>query len=172
MLLKVLAAGILAASLAMAQGGMGRGGGMGGDEGGGGGMGGGRGGSSMDIPNISGARPSRFDQLTQVLKLNKDQKKEVKNVLDEAQKEANPVRDQLSKSRVAIGDAIQAGKNPDEINQLVQSEATLQSQMAGIELNAFAKIFKGLDKDQQANTRTVFQMMKGMFNGKNWNTEE
>lgn len=169
MFIRLVLTGILAATLAMAQ----RGGGGGGDDmggmGGTGGMGG-RGG--MEGGGMNASRPSRFDRITQVLKLNKDQKKEVKNILDEAQKEATPVREQIAKSRLAIGDAVQGGKSQDEINPLVASEATLESQMTGIELNAFAKIFKVLDKDQQANTRTVFQMTKGMFNGKNWNTEE
>jgi len=168
MFCKLLLTGIFVTTFVFAQ--ARGGGGMGGDMGEGG-AGGGRGGS-MDLPSVGAGRPSRLDQLTQTLKLNKDQKKEVKSILDEAQKEATPVREQMAKSRAAIGDAIQGGKSQDEINQLVSSEAALESQMAGIELGAFAKIFKGLDKDQQANTRSVFQMMKGMFNGKNWNTEE
>jgi len=168
MFCKLLLTGIFVTTFVFAQ--ARGGGGMGGDMGEGG-AGDGRGGS-MDLPSVGAGRPSRLDQLTQTLKLNKDQKKEVKSILDEAQKEATPVREQMAKSRAAIGDAIQGGKSQDEINQLVSSEAALESQMAGIELGAFAKIFKGLDKDQQANTRSVFQMMKGMFNGKNWNTEE
>jgi len=168
MFFKLLLTGMFATTLVLAQA---RGGGSMGEAGMGEGGGGGRG-NGMDLPSAGGARPSRLDRMTQALKLNKDQKKEVKSIFDEAQKEANPVREQLTKSRLAIGDAIQGGKSQDEISQLVTGEAALESQMAGIEMNAFAKIFKGLDKDQQANTRTVFQMMKGIFNGKNWNTEE
>ena len=168
MLFKLLLTGILVSTLAIAQ----RSGGGGGDIGGmGEGGGGGRGGGP-DLPSIGPARPSRLDRMTQILKLNKEQKKGVKTILDEAQKEANPVRDQMAKSRLAIGDAIQGGKSQDEINQLVGSEAALESQMAGIELKAFAEVYKGLDKDQREATRGVFQMMKGIFNGKNWNTED
>jgi hypothetical protein len=167
MLFRLFLTGILASTLALAQ----RGGG-GGDTGDMGGMGGMGGRGSMDGASMSAAQPSRLDRMTQVLKLNKDQKKDVKNILDESQKEATPLRDQISKSRLAIGDAIQGGKSQDEISQLVSNEAALESQMAGIELHAFAKIFKTLDKDQQANTRQVFQMMKGIFNGRTWNTEE
>jgi Spy/CpxP family protein refolding chaperone len=171
MFCKLLLTGILATTLALAQRGGGGGGGGGdmGDMGGGGG--GGRGGG-MDLPSVGPSRPSRLDQLTQSLKLTKDQKKEVKSLMDEAQKEAAPVREQLMKSRLAIGEAIQGPSGEEDIKRLVSKEAAIQSQMAGIELNAFAKIYKGLDKEQQANTRSVFQMMKGIFNGKNWNTEE
>jgi Spy/CpxP family protein refolding chaperone len=168
MIAKLLLSGILACALASAQrGGGGMGEGMG-EVSGGGGRGGG-----MDIPSMgSAARPSRLDRMSLALKLNKDQKKSLKTILDDGQKEANPVRDQMAKSRQAIGDAIQGSKSPDEINQLVGSEAVLETQMAQIELKAFADIYKGLDKDQQALTRSVFQMMKGIFSGKNWNTEE
>jgi hypothetical protein len=116
--------------------------------------------------------PSRLDQLTQALKLDKDQKKTVKSVMDDAQKEANPVREQLLKSRMAIGEAIQGNSGEEDIKRLVAKESQVQAQMAGIELSAFTKIYKTLDKEQQANTRSVFQMMKGIFNGKNWNTAE
>ena len=173
MIQRILFTGILAAALAFAQ----RGGGGGGDMGEGMGMGGmggggGRGGGGMDLPNVGGGRPSRIDQLATILKLNKDQKKETKSILDDAQKQATPLRDQIVKGRTAIGEAIQAGKSQDEIDQLAKSEAALDAQMAGLELGAFAKIYKLLDKDQQPNTRAVFMMMKGIFNGKNWNTEE
>src|SRR5580704_442325 len=123
MFCKLLLTGIFVATLVLAQG---RGGGGGGDMGEGGG--GGRGG--LDVPSMGPSRPSRLDQLTQTLKLNKDQKKDVKSILDEAQKDATPVREQMAKSRMAIGDAIQAGKSQDEVNQLVSSEAALESQMA------------------------------------------
>ena len=37
------------------------------------------------------------------------------------------------------------------------------------ELKAFARIFLRLDQTQQGNSRSLFQMMKGMFSEKNWN---
>lgn len=168
---KLLMTGILAAALAMAQ----RGGGGGGDMGEmGGSSGGGRGGSrgGPELPSVYPSKPTRLDQMTQVLKLDKEQKKVVKSLMDEAQKEAAPVREQLMKSRLAIGEAVQGNSGEEDIKRLVGKEAGFQSQLAGIELHVFAKIYKSLDRDQQANTRSVFQMMKGIFNGKNWNSEE
>jgi hypothetical protein len=158
MFLKLLLSGILATTLAFAQ----RGGGGGGSGGGGIDM------SAMQMGQVQ----SRLDRITNALKLTKDQKKEVKTTLDEAHKEAAPLRDQLVKSRLAIGQAIQDGKSQDEINQLINSHAVLESQMAGIELKAFAKIYKGLEKDQQTTVAPVFLMMKGIFSEKNWNTTE
>ena len=164
---KLLLTGIFATTLVLAQG---RGSAMGGDEGGGMGGGSRAGGESggIQMPRVV----SRMDQISEALKLNKEQKKEVKTILDEGQKEAGPVRDQLMKSQLAIGEAIQGGKSQDDLKPLVNGEAAVQAQMVGIELNAFAKIYKLLDKEQQPQTRGVFPMMHGIYNGKNWNNPE
>jgi hypothetical protein len=150
MFFRLLLAGILATSLASAQRGS-KGGGS----------------APMSIPMDS--TPNRLEMLTNTFKLSKDQKKLVKIVLDEGQKEAAPLRDEVVKSRQAIGAAISAGKSQDEIDKLVKSHADIESQMAGIEMRAFAKIFKELDKDQQPRAQVLFQMMPGIFNTKNWN---
>src|SRR2546423_86836 len=114
MFYRLLLAGIFATTLVLAQGrgGGGGGGGMGGDEGGGGGGGmGGRGGGGGEGSGIQMPRVVlRMDIISESLKLNKEQKKEVKSILDEAQKEANPIREQMVKSRLAIGEAIQSSK--------------------------------------------------------------
>jgi hypothetical protein len=137
----------------------------------GGGGGGGKN-SGQGIPTIPFAGGTRFDRMAEALKLNKEQKKEVKATLDDAQKQAAPIHDQMMKGRDAIAEAVAGGKSQDEINQLVNANAALEARIAGIELKAFAAIYKGLDSDQQTRTASVFMMMKGLFNGKNWNSSE
>ncbi len=150
MFCRLLLAGILAATLASAQRG-----------------GGGRGASNTPI--MMASQPDKLTILADNLKLNKDQKKLVKTVLDEGQKEAAPLRDEAAKSQQAIGQAVSAGKTQDEIDQLVKSHAAIESQMAGVEMKAFVKIYQELDKDQQSKAQVLFQMMNGIFKGKNWN---
>ena len=150
MLFRLFLAGILAATMAPAQRG-----------------GGGRGASNTPI--MMSTQSDKLTILTDNLKLNKDQKKLVKTVLDEGQKEAAPLRDEAIKSRQAIGEAVSAGKSQDEIDQLVKSQAALESQMAGIEMKAFVKIYQELDKEQQSKAQVLFDMMNGIFMGKNWN---
>ena len=151
MFFRLLLAGILATSLASAQRG-GKGGGAG---------------SGPLMPMNS--TPDKLGILTDAFKLTKDQKKLVKTVLDEGQKEAAPLRDEATKSRQAIGEAISAGKSQAEIDQLVKSQAAIDSQMAGLEMRAFVKIYQGLDADQQPKAQMLFQMMNGIFKNKNWN---
>jgi Spy/CpxP family protein refolding chaperone len=132
--------------------------------------GGGRGGSNMPGGNSG---ETRMDRLTSALKLSKDQRKEIKAAMDDAQKEAAPVYEQLPKSHLAIAEAIAAGKSHEEIDQAVHHHAELQTQIASIELHAFAKAVVLLEPDQkQRGIPLVFAMVRGAFGGKNWNVEK
>jgi len=123
-----------------------------------------------DMPNVGTAGSTRLDRISELLKLSKDQKKDLKATFDDSQKEATPIHDQMAKSRQAIGDAIAAGKSQDEIAKAVAAEAQLEAQMTEIELRAFAKFALTLDDQQKQRAGNLFQMMRGMFNGKNWNS--
>jgi hypothetical protein len=154
---RILLAGILVVSVASAQrGGGGRGGRGGGMEGGG----------------FATSAPNKFDTIAEMLKLNKDQKKALKTTFDDSHKEAAPIRDQIAKARLAVGEAVQAGKSEGEIKNLTSSLGALEAQMAEIELKAFSEVYKSLDKDQLTAIRGLFPLMKGMFSGKNWNAAE
>ena len=167
---KLLLAGLLVSFACFAQI---PGGGGGGEESGGMGGGGGRGGRGGERGGMEGASmnfsKSRLEVLTDLLKLNKDQKKGVKGAMDEGQKEATPLREQMAKSHEQIAAAIAAGKGQDEIDAAVKTYAGLEAQMVTIELKAFAKIYSVLDSEQKQKSAPVFQMMSGIFKGKNWN---
>jgi hypothetical protein len=124
--------------------------------------------SSANLPSVGPARMNRLDMLGQMLNLTKDQKKDVKTIMDEGQKEAAPLRDQLTKSRAQVAAAIQAGKSQDEINQAIKAYADLQTQMTAIEMKSFAGIYKDLDSAQQQGASRLFGAMSGAFKGKNW----
>ena len=132
--------------------------------------GGGRRGSDSvtDAPLV--ASTNRIDVIEKMFSLNKDQKKAVKLTLDEAQKEAAPVREQLIKAHLTIGGAIQAGRSQEEIDLLVRAQAGLRVRMSEIEFKAFAKIYECLNNVQQTNSPALFQMMRGIFLEKNWNS--
>lgn len=131
---------------------------------------GGGGGNQQSIPMMTGS-VSKMDQFTQILKLDKDEKKQVKTIMDDSQKEALPVRDQMEKGRLAVAQAVAAGKQ-EEIDAAVKTYAAAETQMAGIEMNAFAKIFQALDKEQQAKSPQIFGMFTGIFKNKNWNESQ
>jgi Spy/CpxP family protein refolding chaperone len=155
MMSRILWAGLLAATLVFAQ----RGGG------------GGRGGESTMPGGNFGA--TRLDRLSDAVKLSKDQKKDIRAVMDDAQKEATPIHEQLIESHLAIAEAIAAGKSQEEIDKAAHHHAELETQMTSIELHAFAKAVVLLEVDQkQVGIRMVFNMVRGAFNGKNWNSDQ
>ena len=158
MLGRLMVAGMLCASLATAQG-YGRGGGRGG-------------GGDMD-PRAAAGPPStnRFDNIANSLNLNKDQRKTVRTILDEGAQEAAPIRDQMSKSRIAVGEAIVANKSEDELKQVAKTASDLNAQLSQLEIQTFAKTFAALDdtqkKDMRGLGRALF-LMNGMYHIKNW----
>jgi Spy/CpxP family protein refolding chaperone len=155
MLNRILLAGLLAAALGFAQ----RGGGGGGKNGG------------SNMPNIPFSG-TRLDRMSEALKLSKDQKRDVKAAMDDAQKEATPIHEQMVEGRLAIAEAIAAGKPQEEIDKAVHSEADLDTQLTSIELHAFAKAVSVLEADQkQRGIPMIFAMVHGAFNGKNWNSD-
>lgn len=133
------------------------------------------GGGGEDTPSLPPSGPAnKIDVIATTLNLNKEQKKTAKTTLDDAAKEATPLRDQMSKARIAIADAMQAKKSDDEISQAVNAYAALATQMTSLEITTFLKIHDVLDATQKANNNgvnRVFGMMKGLFATKNWNEE-
>jgi Spy/CpxP family protein refolding chaperone len=129
-----------------------------------------RGGGGGMIPQGSFGPINKLDRISDMLKLTKDQKKDVKQTFDDAQKEAAPVHEQISKARLAVGEAAIAGK-ADEVAKATEAEGALETQMMMIELRAFAKVANGLDPEQQQRAAGLFVMMRGLFNNKNWNSD-
>jgi hypothetical protein len=158
MAIRMLSITLLAAGLAVAQGGHGGGGGN-------------RNGGGMQ-GDMGMSRPEPMDQLAQMLKLNKDQKKDVKGIMDETQKEVTPLRENITKSREQIAAEIEGGKSQAEVDQAVKSFADLEAQVSGVEAKAFTKIFSGLDADQKTNAQALvntLMFMHEVFKHKNWN---
>jgi Spy/CpxP family protein refolding chaperone len=157
---KLLVAGVLCASLALAQGG---------------GQGGGRkGNSGPGSMGPMGPPPSdKFESIAKALDLSKDQRKAVRSILDDGAKEAVPLRDQLSKSRIAVGEAIGANKGVDELKQVAKTSSDLSAQLTELELKTFAKIFGALDDTQKKNMQSlgfVLSLMNDIYHTKNWNS--
>lgn len=181
MIVKFLMVGVFALAIGFAQDDAGSGGGGGGGRGGGGG-GGGRGGGGGGGMGMGMSRPGKLDTFTQLLTLDKDQKKQTKTLLDEAAKGAAPLRDQLAKSKADLSTALAAGKSQDEIAKLVESYSLQKAQMAQLEIKAFAGIFKPLSPEQKtrpcprgrgqtvACSAQVYGMFPDIFMKKNWDS--
>jgi hypothetical protein len=140
-------------------------------RGGGGRGGGGRGGAGAS----EGAYPyplTRMQLLDADFKFKKDQTKAVKTILDEAHKNAAPIREALTRARAVLAEAVEANKAPSEIDVAVESYAEQAAAMTAVEMSAFARVLQALDEDQRTNqpaVRSAFFLMRGMFlDSKRW----
>jgi len=124
--------------------------------------------SNEDAPVYGEEHTNRLDRVAEYLQLSREQKKNFKDIMDAGQREAAPLREQMAESRAGLAAAIAGGKGSPEIAQASHAYAALEARMAGIELKAFAQIFKMLDAGQQEKVRPVFTMMNGVFRNKNW----
>ncbi len=121
---------------------------------------------------MPGARPSPFDRFSTILTLDKDQKKADKALLDEAAKEAAPLREKILASRTQIATAIATGKSQPEIDDLIKGHGVLMAQMSDLESRVFQKIFTPLSAPQkQMGAARAFAMMQGLFMKKDWNRD-
>ena len=152
---KVMMALLLAAGLASAQrGGRGGGGGVSED-------------SPGDFP-IRATRQSRLDKIAGQLKLNREQRPEVENILNAAQEEASPLLDKMLKVRLAVANAMVAGKNQEDIDKMMASYTAVSAEMTGIETKAFSRIFAILKPNQQSKAGPAFEQFAGIFMARDW----
>jgi Spy/CpxP family protein refolding chaperone len=155
MLTRILFTGLLASTLTFAQRG-----------------GGGRGGGESNMANVSFSG-TRIDRLADTLKLTKDQKRDIKAAMDDAQKLATPIHEEMVQSRLAIAEAVAAGKSQADLDKVIHGHAELDAQLTSLELHTFAKIVDLLEAEQKPRgVPVLFAMVKGAFNGKNWNTDQ
>lgn len=119
---------------------------------------------------FGGGGATRFEVLTSLLKLEGDQKKQAKSIMDAEYKSAAATRDAWGKSRAAVGMAIQNGQAQPEIDQAITKHAADASAMAAIEMQALAKILAVLPSEQKNNTaiQTAIFAMRRAFTGKKW----
>jgi Spy/CpxP family protein refolding chaperone len=129
------------------------------------GGGGGDMGASMGGGGMMPRRQSRLDMLADKLKLKSDQKSEVENILSAAMEKAGPVREELTQARRAVAEAILRKASDEEIKKTLDSYAEVSGHMAGIEADAFGKIYALLKPNQQGKAAQAFELMAGMFAG-------
>jgi hypothetical protein len=129
--------------------------------GGGGGMGGGGFGGGMG----GAARVDKSESIARELKLSTEKKAEVVALLDEVQKQAEPINKRADAARKIIAGSTVDGKPYDPaMKDLTLAEA----QMAALEADALIKVIAKADEKQRNKAPKVFELMSGMFRLANW----
>ena len=116
---------------------------------------------------------NRLETISEQLKLDKDQKKQLKSFFDAAAKQAAPVRDQIRQNRQEMAAAMAAGKSEAEINEIAAKQAPLVAQMLAVETKAFGQVVGILKDDQKKRAGGVFaERVAGIFQGRRWTDPE
>ena len=149
---RVVLAALLTAGLVAAQRG-----------GGGGGMGGGRGGD-MGM-GMQRQQQTKADLIAEKLKLNKEQKDQVGDILRAAAESAGQLGQAIVNGRQLITQAMVNGKDSgDDYDKLLAAFTDVLAKMDGVEATAYGKIYALLKPNQQKNAEQVFdEVMAGMF---------
>jgi hypothetical protein len=127
------------------------------------GGGGGRGGGA------SGGVPSGFDRAPRLekpemiateFKLRPDQQTAIEAIMDDAQKQAEPLIPKLIASKSALLNLSVQGQDTEEATKQL---ASLDAQMLSIETTAFSQALAKLDDKQKSKAPNLFDLMAGMF---------
>ena len=106
---------------------------------------------------------SKLELIADKLKLNKDQKEQVRTIFRAAMEEARPVTEEIAKGREVIAGAMITDKSDDDIKKMLDQYAGLAAKMTAIEITAFGKVYALLNPNQQSKAPAAFELMAGMF---------
>jgi Spy/CpxP family protein refolding chaperone len=108
---------------------------------------------------------TRREMLVDRLKLSKEQKDEADKIFAAATDKTAGVRDELTKGRIAIANAITGNASEAEVNTLLADYTKTSAKLTGIEAEAFSKLYALLKPNQQTKSPHAFELMAGMFFG-------
>lgn len=126
----------------------------------------GGGGFGGSVPSSSMEDFTRLERLELVFTLDRDQKREVKNLFDATHKSAAPIREGLTKTRDALGNAIKAARPQEEIDAAIRAYAEQSTKMVELEAKSLAELLAMLTPEQRGNgaaIQTAFFLVRGMF---------
>ena len=107
-------------------------------------------------------RGQMFDRMATKLNLTDDQKQQAKSIMGSARESSKPVRDQLRQDRLALKDAVKAGKSDAEIDQISANLGRDTAQMTAIRTKAFAKVYALLTPEQRTQADQLTDHPRGM----------
>jgi len=113
---------------------------------------------------------TRLQVLTDAFSLDKDQKNEVKILMDGAYKAAAPLRADLTKTRLALAQAVIDNKSEADVAAATKAYAAASTAMAALEMKTLAQILATLKPEQKdAGLQEAFYMMRAALQGeKKW----
>lgn len=109
-------------------------------------------------------RAQRFERIATALNLTPEQREQAKTLMDEARKNAAPVRQQLRANRQLLVEAVKSG-NQAEIDRLSAAQGTLMGQVTAIHTKAFQKGYAMLTPEQRQKAEEMRGKLMQRFGG-------
>jgi Spy/CpxP family protein refolding chaperone len=143
-----------------------------GGRGGGGGLGGGQMGGQRQgngqMGEMGGGMPraqrqSRFDQIADKLKLNKEQREQAQTIMDAGREEAAPLLESVGKARLGIANGLLGGSGDEEVKKAQDAYSAEVAKVTGVEAKTFAKIYALLKPNQQSKALQAWDLMADIF---------
>ncbi|HTS31323.1 MAG TPA: hypothetical protein VMH81_35865 [Bryobacteraceae bacterium] len=104
------------------------------------------------------ARPTRFDQFVEKLRLSKEQRDEVVSILKAAMEQSTDLRSKLEKDRIDLAGAMIESRT-DDVKKILDDYTSLSAQYTDIEAKTFGKIYESLKPNQQAKAGQAFELL-------------
>jgi hypothetical protein len=103
-----------------------------------------------------------LDMVSGQIGLDKDQRKQMKSVLDEARAASKPVQEQIEKNRSALLAELKAGKTGDQLVKFHKTHGALEEKLSAAQSKAFTSVLAVLKPDQRANADMLFSAVLAM----------
>jgi len=128
------------------------------------------GGATTGAQRADPALRSRLQVLTDAFSLDKDQKNEVKILMDGAYKTAAPLRADLKKTRLALAQTVIDSKPEADVTAATKAYGAAAAAMTALEMKTLSQILAMLKPEQRdAGLQEVFYMMRSALSGeKKW----
>jgi hypothetical protein len=99
------------------------------------------------------------DRVSEDLALDKNQRKEFKDIIQQAQTAAEPVQQELQNLHKSLKEAIKNGKSAAVLDKLQQEVGATHIKLAVLQSTAFANAFKLLKEDQKDQAGIIYDML-------------
>ena len=99
------------------------------------------------------------DRLAGDLKLSRDQRQELKVLLENTAAAAKPIQDELRANRRQIKEAVKAGKSAAELAPLHESMGKAHARLSSVQTVAFSEALRWLKPDQRTEADVLFDVL-------------
>jgi Spy/CpxP family protein refolding chaperone len=129
--------------------------------GGGGGMGGDTQGMGGGAPRV--VRLTKAEMFANQLKLNDEQREQAQQILNDALREAAPLRTLIDQVRTEIVAAMINGDGPDAVKKATDRLVEAEARLTGVQVKAFAQICALLKPNQQSRAAAAFDLLAAVL---------